>query len=127
MPIAQQLTVTAANRPGTLARIGELLAENKINITGVDSSGPRRQIRLMVNNPAKALRVLRQARLRARVEDVVVVTLSDRPGALGRVARKLADRRININYAYGTVARGAKRAAIVLGVSKPRRAARWAK
>jgi hypothetical protein len=58
---------------------------------------------------------------------VVVVTLSDRPGALGRVARKLADRRININYAYGTVARGGRRAAIVLGISSPRRAARLVK
>jgi hypothetical protein len=127
MPIAQQLTVTASNRPGTLARIGELLAENKVNITGVDSSGPRKQIRLIVNRPAKALRVLQKAGLRTRAEDVVVVTLSDRPGALGRVARKLADRRININYAYGTVARGGRRAAIVLGISSPRRAARLVK
>lgn len=124
MPMAQQLTVTAANRPGALARIGELLSESKINIAGLDSSGPRRRVRLIVSDPAKARRVLQKAGLPTRTEEVLVVTLSDRPGTLARAARKLANRRININYAYGTSARGAKRAAIVLGVANPRRAIR---
>lgn len=122
MPIAQQLVVTVANRPGALARVAGALAENRINITGVDSSGPRRQIRLLVSSPGRGLRALKKAGVRARVEDVVLVTLGDRPGALARAARKLAARKININYAYGTVARGARRAAIVFGVSNPRRA-----
>ena len=124
MPIAQQLTVTVANRPGALARIAELLAGNKINIIGVNSSGPQRRIRLLVNNTGKARRVLRAAGVRARVDGVVVVTLGDRPGTLARTARKLARRKININYTYGTVARGSKRAAIVFGVANPRRAQR---
>jgi hypothetical protein len=125
MPIARQLTVTVANRPGALARIAQILAENKINITGVDSSGVKRKVRLLVSNTGKARRVLRAAGLRAQVEDVVVITLSDRPGTLAQAAGKLARRRININYSYGTAARGAKRAAIVLGVANPRRANRW--
>ena len=84
MPIAQQLTVTVANRPGALARIAELLAGNKINIIGVNSSGPQRRIRLLVNNTGKVHRVLRAAGVRARVDGVVVVTLGDRPGTLAR-------------------------------------------
>ncbi len=124
MPIAQQLTVTVANRPGGLARIAELLAGNKINIIAVNSSGPQRRIRLLVNNTGKARRVLRAAGVRARVDGVVVVTLSDRPGTLARAARKLARRKININYTYGTGARGSKRTAIVFGVTNPRRAQR---
>lgn len=119
-----QVTVTAPNRPGALARVSQVLAANKINVTGLDASGRSRQIRLLVNNPAKARRVLRKARVRARLENVVVVTLADRPGTLARTARKLANRKVNINYAYGTVARGGKRAAIVFGVSNPRRVAR---
>jgi hypothetical protein len=124
MPMAQQLTVTAANRPGALARIGEILSERKINIVGLDSAGPQHRIRLIVSDPAKARRALQKAGLRVRTEEVLVVTLSDRPGTLARAARKLAKRRLNINYAYGTSARGTKRAAIVLGVANPRRAIR---
>ena len=40
------------------------------------------------------------------------------------VPANLARRKISINYAYGTVARGGKRAAIVFGVTNPRRAQR---
>ncbi len=97
MPIAQQLTVTVANRPGALARIAEILAGNKINIIGVNYSSPQRGLRLLVNNTGKASRVLRATGVRARVDGVVVVTLGDRLGTLARAARKLARRKININ------------------------------
>lgn len=124
MPVAKQITVAAANRPGTLARICATLAASKINISGLDASGASRQIRLLVGNAGKARRVLEKAGHRARLDNVAVVTLADRPGALARAAAKLARARININYAYATVARGGKRAAIVFGVSNPGRAAR---
>ena len=126
MPIAKQVTVTVANRPGALARIGETLAASRINITGLDASGPQKQVRLLASNPAGARRALAKAGFRSRLEDVVVVNLGDRPGTLGRAARKLAKAGININYAYGSVARGGKRAAIAFGVANPRRAARLA-
>jgi hypothetical protein len=124
MPVAKQVTVTAANRPGSLARIGEALAAARINISGLDASGPQQQIRLLVSNPAGARRALAKAGFRSRLEDVLVVNLSDRPGTLGRASRRLARAGVNINYAYGSVARGGKRAAIVFGVANPRRAAR---
>ncbi len=122
MPTTKQLVIRAANRPGTLARIAQTLAQNRINIQGLDSSGPQATVRMLVSNPARALQALRQAKIRARAEDVVLVNLADRPGTLARVTAKLARRGININYAYGTVARGSQRAAIVLGVSNPSRA-----
>ncbi len=124
MPIVQQVAVTIANRPGALARVAETLAANRINISGFGSSGPNRLIRLVVSSPAKALRALKKAKVRARLEPAVAVTLRDRPGSLARAARKLAQRKININYGYATAARGAGRATIVFGVSNPRRAAR---
>ncbi|MBI2956896.1 MAG: ACT domain-containing protein [Acidobacteria bacterium] len=124
MPIAQQLTLTVPNRPGALARVCETLAARKINIVGLDCSGPQRQIRMLVNKPAQARRVLEKAGQRPRLEPVLVVRAPDQPGALARIARKLAARKININYAYATVPSGARRASIVLGVANPGRAAR---
>lgn len=90
-------------------------------------AGPQRQIRLLVSNPTGARRALAKAGFRSRLENVVVVSLGDRPGTLGRTARKLARAGVNINYAYGTVTRGGKRAAIVFGVGNPGRAARLAR
>lgn len=125
MPMAKQLSIRAADRPGTLARIAETLAKSNINIQGIDASGAQALVRVLVSNPARAARVLQKAKIRARVDDVVVVSLADRPGTLGRAARKLAARRLNIDYAYGTSARGGKRAVIVFGVKNAKRAARF--
>ena len=127
MPIIKQLSVTAANRPGQLARICESLARNRVNITGLDASGPNKQIRLLVNNPNRAQKVLQKAGWNTRVEEAVMVNAADRPGQLARIARKLAQRGVNINYAYATVGRGSSRAAIVLGVSNAKKAARVVK
>ncbi len=127
MPIVKQLSVTAPNRPGQIARICETLAAKKVNIIGVHTSGADKCIRLMVNNPARARQVLAKAGWRPRVENALVISAPDRPGALARIARKLAQRGINIAYAYATVGGGAKRAAIVLGVSNPARAAKLAR
>jgi len=124
MPVVPQVVVTVANRPGALARVCEALAARKINITGLDCSGPERQVRLLVSSPGQAMRALKKAGFRSRLEKVVALRLPDRPGALARAARKLARRKININYGYATTARGARRATIVFGVSNPGRAAR---
>lgn len=125
MPMAKQLSIRAADRPGTLARIAETLAKSNINIQGIDASGAQGLVRVLVSNPARAARALQKAKIRARVDDVVVVSLADRPGTLGRAARKLAARRLNIDYAYGTSGRGGKRAVIVFGVKNAKRAARF--
>jgi len=124
MPVVPQVVVTVANRPGALARVCEALAARRINITGLDCSGPERQVRLLVSSPGRAMQALQKAGFRSRLEKVVALRLPDRPGALARAARKLARRKININYGYATTTRGARRATIVFGVSNPGRAAR---
>jgi len=55
------------------------------------------------------------------------VKVGDRPGALGRITRKLAEKGINIEYLYGTIEKGAKQALIVMGVSDLEAAARVAR
>lgn len=127
MAVAKQVTVAARNRPGVLRRIAEALAEAKINISGLGASGYERKVRLLVSDAAKAVRALKKAGLRAKAGDVVVVNLADRVGMLGRTARRIARGNININFAYGTVPRGGKSAAIVFEVANPRRAARLAR
>ena len=127
MPVVKQLSLTAPNRPGQLARICEALAAKKVNITGLHTSGADKQIRLMVSNTGRARQVLASAGWRPRIENALVVNAPDRPGVLARIARKLARRGINIAYAYATVGGGARRAAIVLGVSNPARAAKVAR
>ncbi len=113
-----QLLVLAEHKPGTLAQICSELAKKAVNITAImaahDQPGG---IRLVAEPVGTARRVLDALGIAYKEEEAVAVRMSDRPGALGKVTRKLSDAGINITYAYGSIVKGENRALIVLGVS----------
>ncbi len=119
MAIAKQLTVMLENRPGKLAELTSELARVAINISAImlTEARPVGAARMVVSNPEAARKVCEGLGLTVTEEDVLVVKVSDRPGALGKVNRKLAEKGINVDYAYGSIAKGAQRALIVMGVS----------
>ena len=89
---AKQLTVYVPDAVGTLAHVARALADKKVNITGLIcvGAGDQSPIRLLVNSPARARKALQAAGLEPTEEDVLVVQLPDKPGALAAVAEKLA-------------------------------------
>lgn len=113
-----QLLILAEHKPGTLARICSELAKVAVNITAImaahDQPGG---IRLVATPVGTARRVLDDLGMQYKEEEGIAVRLSDRPGALGKVTRKLGDAGVNIEYAYGSIVKGENRALIVLGVS----------
>ena len=113
-----QLLVQAEHKPGTLATICSELASKAVNITAImaahDQPGG---IRMVATPLAAAKKVLETMRLPYREEDAIALRITDRPGALGKVTRKLADAEINILYVYGSIVKGEQRALIVLVVS----------
>lgn len=124
MTIARQLTVMLENRPGKLAELASELARVAVNIsalmlTDVKPVGP---VRMVVSNPEAARKVCSVLGLPVVEENVLAIKVSDKPGALGKITRKLAEKGINVEYAYGSIVKGADRALIVLGVSDLRAA-----
>jgi len=119
-----QLLIHAENKPGTLARICSELAAVAVNISAVmaapDEAGA---IRIVAAPLPTACKVLDSLKLSYHEEDAVAVRLTDRPGALGKVTRKLADKGINITYCYGSIVKGDHRALIIMGVSDVDKAA----
>jgi len=119
-----QLMIQAQNKPGMLAQVCSELAKKAVNITAILASQEEAGgIRIVATPLAAAKKVLGDLNLPYREEEGVAVRLSDRPGALGKVTRKLADKGINILYAYGTIVKGEGRALIILGVSDVNKAA----
>ena len=113
-----QLVIQIENKPGALAHVCSELAKVAVNITAVLASQDQKEgIRLVAVPHGTARKVLDGLKIPYREEDAVAVRLGDRPGALGKVTRKLADKGININYAYGSIVKGEGRALIILGVS----------
>ncbi len=126
MPKVKQLTFFCENRPGTLARIGTALGKAKVNILGFNASaaGLEGPIQLVVDNVNKAKKALKGEGISCTEEVVLYVTLPNVSGALGRFTAKLAAKDINIGAGYQTTAKGAKRAGVVLAVSRIKSAAR---
>lgn len=126
MKTVKQFTVWGQNRPGNLARITRALGDAKVNIAGIVASEARGRspVRLVPDNAVKARAVLKELRLRFSEETVLVLNLTDKPGALARAAEKLAAARVNIDYGYATALSGANRASIVLAVNNLARARR---
>lgn len=120
MPTVTQFSLKLENRPGALAEVCSQLAAKAVNIEAILTSAGT--VRLVLNSPETGRKVLESIGLRFTEEPAFAVRLSDRPGALGRITRKLAENNINIDYAYGSIEKGSPKALIVLGLSDLARA-----
>jgi len=125
MPIVTQFSVALENRPGSLAQACSELAAKAVNIEAIMAPDARGlgTVRLVVNHTDTARKVLQAMGIKFTEDQVLAVRLSDRPGALGRITRKLAEHDINIEYAYGSIEKGAPKALVIVAVSNLEKAA----
>lgn len=102
--IEKQLSVFLENKPGVLAEVSKTLGAHGINIRGMSISDTvdHAVVRLIVDDPQKAIHILGEHGTLVVETDVLAVKLDDNPGELAKVARKFARGRVNIEYAYGT-------------------------
>ena len=126
MTVTKQLSVMVENKRGALAGLCSKLAAKAVNIVGLmvpEQTGVA-PIRLVVNNPDTARKVLEEMGLKFTEDDVLEVHVSNRPGALGKLTRKLADHELDVKYAYATIQKGVDKATVILAPSDPAAAAK---
>ncbi len=75
-------------------------------------------IRLLVDKPLEAEKVLLQASHLIDKEEVLVFRLVNQPGMLGRVAKRLGEANINIDYIYGSAMEEAKESIFIVHIAK---------
>lgn len=97
-----EFVVRLDNRPGSFARLTELLAEAGVNIEtlcawAADGEGI---VRFIADDAAAARRALAEAGILADERTVLTTVLPHRPGALAEVARNLADAEVIIEALY---------------------------
>ena len=119
MAKAKQITAWVENKPGELGRIARVLGDAKVNITAFTCfpTTAESPLRLQVSSPAKAKKVLQELGVRVTEEEVLRLTANDKPGVLGEIGRRLGEANINVEYGFATVAKGARKVDVVLGVS----------
>ena len=124
MQITKQLAVFLDNRPGTLARVAEALAEAKVNIFAIATSDTvdHSLVRLVVDDYRKALNVFEERGTLVVEDDVLMVEGSNKPSELARLANEFAKAKVNIEYCYSATAPSAKKGLLILRVSDPKKA-----
>jgi hypothetical protein len=123
---ATQLAVFLANRPGALARVCEALAKAEINIHALATSDTvdHTVVRMVVSDPTKALMLLGEAGVLALETEVLMIETASQPGVLSKIAERLAEVEVNIEYAYLAGGREVEKGLIVLRPSDVEKAKR---
>lgn len=102
----RQLSVFVANEAGRVSQVTDLLGQAGINIRGfsVSDTAEFGILRLVVDKPDEALRVLREGGFTVKESDVICINLPDQPGGLASVLKVVADAGVNIEYVYSLIA-----------------------
>ena len=114
--LGTQLMITVSNKMGTLAEISSIVSSSGINLMAicayaVDNNG---FIMFVTEDNKKAKKILEAKKYDVREEEVVLLTLANKPGSLQTVAQRIADCGIDLTLAYGSVERKGKKSEIVL-------------
>lgn len=121
-----QITAWLDNKPGQMAKLGRALKRGKVNMTAmsvidtVDHSG----VRMVVDNAAAAKKALTRAKVPFSTRRVLLLTMTNKVGALGQVGAKLAKGGVNLDYAYGSTHPKQDDALVVVACDNVSKAAR---
>ena len=123
---ATQLAVFLANRPGALARVCEAMAKAEINIHALATSDTvdHAVVRMVVSDPTKALMLLGEAGTLALETEVLMIETTSQTGVLAKIAERLAEAEVNIEYAYLAGGRAVEKGLMVLRPSDVEKAKR---
>ena len=93
----------------------EISAKNGINISALSLADTAEFgiLRLIVDRPDEARRVLMEEGIVVRVSDVIAVAMNDTPGGAMDILHALAQAGINVEYLYASVGRSGKAIMIV--------------
>ena len=102
MPISKELTIQIEDKRGTLGKCCRLLADGGVNIIAFQTFERDGQslIRMVVDDPASAKRLLDADHIYYTETDVAQIVIPHRPSDLFHAASRLSEVQININYAY---------------------------
>lgn len=96
--------IDCPHKPGELARALEALAGAKVNILAFCGygHGDTASMHFVVDDDEKGKAALKGARIEFETNRVVAITSGSGPGQGAKLARSLADAKINIEYAYAS-------------------------
>lgn len=100
--LIKQLSVFLENKQGRFWRIAKLLGEAGINMQAftVSETNDFGLLRLIVSDPERAVKVLRDASYAVSENEVICIHCPDEPGALAKAMELLSNAGVFIEYMY---------------------------
>ncbi len=116
----RQMSVYLQNEAGELARMCRALDDAGVNILALTAADTVDHAvdRLIVDDPERAMEVLRKKEFLVVEADVLALTMPDRPGTLAELSGTLEEHGINIDYAYCTTHPGQESGYMILSPSE---------
>jgi hypothetical protein len=118
MQMAKQISVFLENKVGRLAHVTRVLGEAGINIRALSiaDTSDFGILRLIVSDPAKAYRVLKDNRFTVSETEVIAVQIPDSPGGLAGVLEQMTEQDLSIEYLYAFLGNSGEDALVVFKV-----------
>jgi hypothetical protein len=103
--LISQISVFLENKQGRLAEVTRILGENNIDISALSIADTTDFgiLRLIVNQPGKAIEILQQHGFAASINSVIAIEVEDKPGGLAKALSILDKKGISIEYMYAFV------------------------
>jgi len=100
--MAKQISVFLENKAGRLSHVTRVLGDAGINIRALSiaDTSDFGILRIIVNDPARAYRILKDASFTVSETEVIAVQVSDSPGGLAAVLEQMSQASLNIEYLY---------------------------
>lgn len=119
-----QFSVFLANKPGTLGRVVQSLADRKVNLLAVSmmDSTEHGVLRLVAEEPDLARRTLSDVDVPHTETAVLTSSMPNKPGALAEFVERLDQGHIQVHYAYCTSGARNGKGLGVFKVSNPSKA-----
>ncbi|NLX64463.1 MAG: acetolactate synthase [Clostridiaceae bacterium] len=98
----KQVSVFLENKSGRLADVTRVLGSNDIDITALTIADTAEFgiLRLIVDNPDKAVEVLRKNNFSVDITEVIAIRVDNKPGGLSVALNHLQNNNIGIEYMY---------------------------
>ena len=116
----KQISVSLDNVPGMLSKVSEILGNEGVNIRAISvaDTADISTVRFVVDDPQKAINILKTHGYSVKETDVLAVETPDHPGGLNAVLRPLKNANVNVHYLYPYLGRVSDQAIVILGVDK---------
>ncbi len=116
----KQISIVLDNVPGAMSHVSEILGREGVNIRAISvaDTSDISTVRFVVDDPVKAVNILKANGFSTKETDVLAVETPDHPGGLNAVLKPLKAANINVHYLYPHLGRVGGQAVVILGVDK---------